>query len=154
MAKKFYGVIVPYDTIKDWYLDRADFSSFIFQQQRDTKGDSEETNDKNYTLITYPVDVTGALLKGASIIDGLAPATKERSITRKLVNHANMKLERTVLNHLYHGGRISDLFIYPRGYYTTREGTPTDYMAYEAITYSNQQKALPIRRDLNPSPPA
>jgi hypothetical protein len=142
MAKNFYGVLVSYAIVSTWYKNPAhlDFDGFIFQQQLDTSTGAK----KDYTLIAYPVDAKGKVLKGAGIINNL-PTTIAEPGPKKLVNHANMKLDLLLLNDLYPVHCTSDLEINPRAIY------PPDYTAYEAVT---QPLLAAIRRDLNPSPPA
>ena len=136
----FFGAVISYDVIKEYYRDNHSFDRFVFQQMMD---DGDRTND-HYQLVVYAIDKDKCVLNDEKPL-AITKKSKNRYVRSKNVFFANIELHRKQLDYLYaKPSSTSELRLYPKAY----DGT--DYVSYVAET----SNSAAITVSLDPSPPA
>ncbi len=136
----FYGAVISYNVIKQFYWDDKSFDHFVFQQMMD---DGNMEND-HYKLVFYAIDKDGCILNNYKPL-AIKKINKRKHTLTKNVFFANIVLHRKHLDILYAKPTSnSELKLYPTRY------NDTDYVSYIAETINSPVVAV----TLDPSPPA
>ena len=136
----FYGAVISYDVIKQFYRDDETFDRFVFQQMMD---DGDRVND-HYKLVFYAIAKDNCILNDNKPLP-IKKINKRKHPLGKNVFFANIELHRKELEILYPNlTSNSELRLYPKSY------EDTDYVSYVAETINSPVIAV----TLDPSPPA